>query len=84
MWKVIYQEQRVGQVAVEENGPANPATVAVASIHKLGHDQSHYNADKLVARVCHQVKELRLARNIQEIGPELQEHKLKYYNDASF
>lgn len=66
-----YQEERVCQERVEENGPANPATSALAAIDNLGGGNGQDDADKLVARVGNEVEELGLAGDAEKIASEL-------------
>ena len=71
-----YQEQRVGQEGVDKQRPPSPATRPLAAINDLGDADGHDDAHKLVARVRHQVQQLRLVGDAQQIAAQLQPQDL--------
>lgn len=69
---VTYQEQRVGQESVQEDGPTDPATGALAAVEYLSDGNGHDDADKLITRVRNEIEELGLAGDAQEIASKLE------------
>jgi hypothetical protein len=78
-----YQEERVCQVSVEKDQPADPTTSALAAIENLSNDNSNDDSDKLVSGVGDQIQELRLARDAQEITSKLKEEDLDDNDDKT-
>lgn len=77
-----YQKQGVRQEGVKKHGPAEPAAGSLAGIDKLGHGNSHDDADKLIARVGNEVEKLGLVGDAQEVGAKLEHGKFKDDNDT--
>lgn len=67
-----YEEEGIGQEGVDKNKPAGPAAGALASIDDFGDGNGEDDADKLVARVGDEIKQLGLARDAQEVTAELE------------
>ena len=73
----MYQEESVSHESVGKHAPAKPAARPTACVeHSAQCDCCDYT-DKLVPRVCHEVIDLRLRIDIEEVtaGPESEELK---------
>lgn len=78
-----HQEERVGQECVQKHSPANPATSSLAAVEDLGDNNGDNDAHKLVARVCDQIQQLRLARDAQEVTSQLEGDNLDNNNNEA-
>lgn len=68
----IYQKKCIGQKSIGEDGPADPTARTAALIERLAEHQGDDDADEFVARIGHEVEQLRLVADGQKIAAELE------------
>lgn len=74
---MTYQEECVGQVSVDKNRPANPASSSTPGGEDLRRNQSSNNSHKLVSGVGHQIQQLRIVVDAENVHGHLQAQDLK-------
>jgi len=74
---ITYQEECVGQEGISKDGPANPAPSSLTGVQDLSRHHSDDNSHKLVARVSHQIEQLRVIVDAKNVRRQLQTQNLE-------
>lgn len=77
-----YQEERIGQICIGEDPPSDPASCAFPAVEDGCNRNGENDTNKLVSAVGHQVVDLALAADVQQVSAQPQHHQLKQNDDA--
>jgi len=75
MW--TYQEKRVRHKSIAEHSPSYPASRSLAAVGNGRNGNGDDDTDKLVARVGHQIVDLALGVDVQEVSSQPKQNKLQ-------
>ena len=75
MEEFTHEEEGVSQVSVGKDRPANITTSTLAACHDSSQSNGEDDTDEFVARISDQIQPLRLIRDVQEVGTELEKQK---------
>ena len=81
-WRV-YEKKCICEESVGKDGPSCPSTSTSAPVQDLRDHEGDNHAHEFVARVCHQIEQLAVIADTQNIRPKLQPQDLKHHDHES-